>query len=79
MWRMPHGTTRKRLPIMSQVIRTLARIRPSGLLAALLLCTALAACGGDGDNPPGNTNNPGTPSTPDGSTPGVKPQMKCAP
>ncbi|GJG95255.1 hypothetical protein [Cupriavidus pauculus] len=60
---------------MTEAIRTVAWRRPLGALAALLLCTALTACGGDSDNntPP---NNPGTPST---GTPEVKPQMKCAP
>ncbi|WP_180862976.1 hypothetical protein [Cupriavidus pauculus] len=57
---------------MTEALHTLARRRPLGMLAALLLCTALTACGGDSDStPPSNT--PGT------GTPDVKPQMKCAP
>lgn len=59
-------------PNMTEAIRTIARVRPLGMLAALLLCTALTACGGDSDN--GNSVNP-SPSTPEA----VKPQMKCAP
>lgn len=45
------------------------------MLAALLLCTALTACGGGDDN---NNGNP-SPNKPDAGTPEVKPQMKCAP
>lgn len=62
---------------MTDAIRTLARRRPLGMLAALLLCTALAACGGDSDSPP--PSNPGTPSSPGTGTPDAKPSMKCAP
>lgn len=58
---------------MIQAIRTIARRCPPGMLAALLLCAALTACGGDNDSAPGA---PGTPST---STPEAKPPMKCAP
>ncbi|AZG15575.1 MULTISPECIES: hypothetical protein [Cupriavidus] len=68
---------------MTQAIRHLARRSPPGLLAAVLLCAALAACGGDSDSPatpgtPGTPNTPGNPGT-GASTPEVKPQMKCAP
>lgn len=57
----------------------------SSTLAALLLCLALAACGGDsGDNP--GTGTPGTPGgTPGaggnepGQPPAVTPQLRCAP
>ncbi|MFJ5383286.1 hypothetical protein ACIPID_16575 [Cupriavidus sp. CER94] len=55
---------------MTEAIRTLARRRPLGMLAALLLCAALTACGGDSDS---------TPPSPGASTPDAKPQMKCAP
>lgn len=61
----PHET-----PTMIEAIRKVARARPLGMLAALLLCTALTACGGDSDNPPASGG--GTPAD-------VKPQMKCAP
>ncbi len=54
---------------MIQAIRTIARLRPLGVLAALLLSVTLTACGGDDD--PSTTPNAG-PST-------AKPQMKCAP
>jgi len=54
---------------MTEAIRNLARRRPFGLLAALLLCTALTACGGDGDSP---SNTPA-------ATPDAKPPLKCAP
>ena len=57
---------------MTEAIRTLARRRPLGMLAALLLCTALAACGGDSDSTP-PTDKPST------GTPDAKPQLKCAP
>jgi len=60
---------------MTEAIRTLARRRPLGMLAALLLCTALAACGGDSDGTPPSNN----PSSPGNGTPDAKPQMKCAP
>lgn len=63
-------------------IRTLARVRRqalspfAGLAAALFLCAALTACGGD-DTPPANGQPGGTPTQP--GEPTVKPQMKCAP
>ena len=57
---------------MTEAIRTLARRRPLGMLAALLLCTALAACGGDSDSTP-PTDKPST------GTPDARPQLKCAP
>lgn len=60
---------------MIEAIRNIARVRPLGMLAAVLLCTALTACGGDSDNGGGNPST-GTPST---GTPDVKPQLKCAP
>ncbi|KAI3589110.1 hypothetical protein D9X30_5922 [Cupriavidus sp. U2] len=60
---------------MTEAIRTLARRHPLGMLAALLLCTALTACGGDNDSTPASN----TPASPGASTPDAKPQMKCAP
>ena len=60
---------------MTEAIRHVARVRPLGMLAALLLCTALTACGGGDDNNNGNLS----PNKPDAGTPEVKPQMKCAP
>jgi hypothetical protein len=63
----PHET-----PTMTEALRTVARRRPLGMLAALLLCTALTACGGDSDSTP-PANNPGT------GSPAAKPQLKCAP
>ncbi|MEN7530989.1 MULTISPECIES: hypothetical protein [unclassified Cupriavidus] len=57
---------------MTEATRTFAPARPLGLLAALLLCTVLTACGGDNDN--------GTPTTAPTTTPEAKPQgVKCAP
>ncbi|MGO4304506.1 hypothetical protein [Cupriavidus sp. RAF12] len=55
---------------MIHAIRTIARARPLGALAALLLCAALTACGGDDDGSKPPAGDPG-------NTP--KPQMKCAP
>ena len=74
--------------------------RPSTLarphwLAAVLMCAALTACGGDsGESPTGSPNaapiTPGAPGTggnpgqgngsdQPGETPAVKPQLRCAP
>ncbi len=63
---------------MIDAIRSIARARPLGALAALLLCTTLAACGGDGDS--GNASTPPGAIPPAAATPDpVKPSMKCAP
>ena len=63
---------------MIDAIRTIARARPLGALAALLLCATLAACGGDGDS--GTTSPPASGTPPAGTAPdSAKPLMKCAP
>lgn len=62
---------------MMQALPTLSRAR---WLVALLLCAALAACGGD--DTPGTLDKPGAaPNTPEapGKTPETKPQLRCAP
>ncbi|RZT36468.1 hypothetical protein [Cupriavidus agavae] len=62
---------------MIEANRIPAPARPLGLLAALLLCTALTACGGDGDSGTPSTGTPGG-TTP--TAPAVKPAgVKCAP
>jgi hypothetical protein len=65
---------------MTHLFSTLARSR---WLAALLLCAALTACGGDSaDNPTGTPG--GSTETPTGGNepnqpPAVKPSIRCAP
>ncbi|WP_020205752.1 MULTISPECIES: hypothetical protein [Cupriavidus] len=51
-----------------------------GWLAALALCAALTACGGD-DSSPAGAQQPAQPSQPSqpGQEPAVTPKLRCAP
>ncbi|WP_019450964.1 hypothetical protein [Cupriavidus sp. BIS7] len=60
---------------MIDAIRTVARVRPLGALAALLLCATLAACGGDSNDSSSNSSPPPATNSPEAT----KPLMKCAP